>query len=89
MRKKIINIFFLISIFVFIYFVSNYYFSEQNYVFTNKSRSYYSLNLNKIAEGLPTLKSDTDNIIFYKNDLEDFKNKRKKRAWERLIEKPK
>ena len=31
------------------------------------------------------LKNDTNNIIVYKNDLEEFKNKRKKRFWEKLI----
>ena len=85
MFKKIKNIFFLISIFVFAFFVINYYFSEKNFIFTNKSRSLYSLNLNKNEKDLPLLKSDTNNIITYKNGLEEFKNKRKKRAWEKLI----
>ena len=75
----------LISIFVFAFFVINYYFSEKNFIFTNKSRSLYSLNLNKNEKDLPLLKSDTNNIITYKNGLEEFKNKRKKRAWEKLI----
>ena len=34
---------------------------------------------------LPILKNDTSNIIVYINDLEDFKKKRKKRFWEKLI----
>ena len=85
MFNKIKNIFFLISIFVFIFFVVDYYLSEKNYIFTNKSRSLYSLNLNRLGDDLPLLKNDTNNIIIYKNDLEEFKNKRKKRAWETLI----
>ena len=40
---------------------------------------------NKGIENLPVLKSDTNNIIIYKNDLEEFKKKRKKRFWEKLI----
>ncbi len=86
MFKKITNTFILISIITSIFFVFRYYFSEQNYIFTNKSRSLYSLNLNNIGKNLPILKNDTNNIIVYKNDLEDFNNKRKKRVWESLIE---
>ena len=85
MFKKNINIFFLISIFIFILLVIKYYFSEQNLIFTNKSRSSYSLKLNKYENNLPLLKNDTNNVIIYKNDLKEFKKKRKKRFWERLI----
>ena len=85
MFKKIINIFFLIFFFIFIFLTVRYYFSDQNFIITNKSRSLYSLNLNKYADNLPLLKNDTNNIIIYKNDLEEFKNKRKKRIWEKLI----
>ena len=85
MFKKIINIFFLIFFFIFIFLIVRYYFSDQNFIITNKSRSLYSLNLNKYADKLPLLKNDTNNIIIYKNDLEEFKNKRKKRIWEKLI----
>ena len=85
MFKKIINIFFLISFFIFIFLVTKYYFSEQNLIFINKSRSLYSLTLNQYEDNLPLLKNDTNNIITYINDLEEFKNKRKKRFWEDLI----
>ena len=85
MFKKTINIFFLISFFTFIFLVTKHYFSEQNLIFTNKSRSSYSLMLNKYGNNLPLLKNDTNNVIIYKNELEEFKNKRKKRPWEELI----
>ena len=85
MFKKIINTFFLISFFTFIFLITKYYFSEQNLIFTNKSRSSYSLASNKDENNLTLLKNDTNNIIVYKNDLEEFKNKRKKRFWEKLI----
>ena len=85
MFKKTINIFFLISFFTFIFLVTKHYFSEQNLIFTNKSRSSYSLMLNKYHNNLPLLKNDTNNVIIYKNELEEFKNKRKKRFWEKLI----
>ena len=85
MFKKITNIFFFISLLTFIFLVTRHYFSEQNLIFTNKSRSSYSLMLNKYGNNLPLLKNDTNNIIVYKNDLEEFKSKRKKRFWEKLI----
>ena len=40
---------------------------------------------NQDNENLPLLKSDTNNIIIYKDGLEEFKKKRKKRIWEELI----
>ena len=41
--------------------------------------------LRKYEINLPLLKNDTNNIIIYIDDLEEFKNKRKKRIWENLI----
>ena len=79
------NIFFFISLFIFIFLVSKHYFSEQNIILTNKSRSSYSLSLNNNDNYLPILENNTNNIIVYKNDLEEFKKKRKKRFWEKLI----
>ena len=73
------------SFFAFIFLVTKHYFSEQNLIFTNKSRSSYSLMLNKYDNNLPLLKNDTNNVIIYKTELEEFKNKRKKRPWEKLI----
>ena len=85
MIKKIIKTFFIISLFVFFFLISKHYFSEENIIFTNKSRSSYALIANKNDKNLPILKNDTNNIIIYKNDLEEFKKKRKKRPWEDLI----
>ena len=82
MFHKIRNIFFLASFFIFIFFSTKYYLSDQNIIFTNKSRSSYSL---FISQNLPLLKNDTNNIITYKSDLDEYKKKRKKRFWEKLI----
>ena len=81
---KIKNISFLIIFFTFFFLVTKYYFSEQNIIFTNKARSSYSLSLDK-KNNLPVLKNDTNNIIVYKTDLEEFKKNKKKRLWEKLI----
>ena len=65
--------------------MTKYYFSEQNVIFTNKSRSSYLLALNDDKNNLPVLENDTSNIIVYINDLEDLKKKKKKWFWEKLI----
>ena len=85
MSIKIKNTFFLISFFIFIFLITKHYFSEENIQFINKSRSSYFLILNKNKDDLVTLKNDTNNIIVYKSDLEEFKKKRKRRFWEELI----
>tara|TARA_B100000029_G_scaffold379548_1_gene374386 strand:- start:6521 stop:6784 length:264 start_codon:yes stop_codon:yes gene_type:complete len=85
MHKKIKNIFYLIIFFVFFFLITNYYFSDKNIILMNKSRSTYAFTQNENTINLPLLTNDTKNIIVYKNDLEEFKNKRKKRFWEKLI----
>ena len=82
MIKKFKNIIFLISFIIFTFLTINYYFSEGNMIHINKSRSTYSLIL---YNNLHLLKNDTNDIIVYKDDLEEFKKKRKVRFWERLI----
>ena len=69
MYRKIKNIFFLIIFFNFVFLVTKYYFSEQNVIFTNKSRSSYLSALNDDKNNLPVLENDTSNIIVYINDL--------------------
>ena len=61
----------------------NHYFSDQNLIFINKSRSSYVLSLDN--NELPLLKKDTKNIIVNIDEIEEFKKKRKKRIWEKLI----
>ena len=85
MFQKIKNIFIIISLAILIFFISIYYFSEQNVIITNKSRSSYASETAIYGINLPILKNDTNNIIVYRNDLEEFKKKKKKRLWEKLI----
>jgi len=85
MYKRIKNAFFLIIFFIFIFLISKYYFSEQNIVFINQSRSSYETSFDNDKNNLPVLTNDTNNIIIYVSDLENFKNNRKKRFWEKLI----
>ncbi len=66
-------------------FITKYYLSEKNIIFTNKSRTSYLFNSVKNTSRVPLLKNDTNNIIVYKNELKEFNIKRKKRIWETLI----
>ena len=85
MVKKTKNILFYIFFLVFVGSITKYYFSEKNILITNKSRSSYSKLLNDEKINLPILKNDTNDIITYKDELSEFRKKRKKRFWEKLI----
>ena len=86
MDKTIIkNIFFLASLFVFIALTTSFYFSEQNIRATNKSRSFYAVKLHYDTLKLPLLVNDTKGTIEYRNDVQEFIDKRKKWIWEELI----
>tara|TARA_B110000438_G_C15445121_1_gene492141 strand:+ start:95 stop:358 length:264 start_codon:yes stop_codon:yes gene_type:complete len=82
---KIKNSIFIGSFLLFIFLISNFYFSEENVKSTHKARSFYLDNINSMSKSLPLLKNDTSNIIVYSNDLNNFKKKRKKRFWEKLL----
>ena len=86
MLKKIKNIFCLVSLLIFIILIISFYFSDQNIRATNKSRSFYAVKLLHDALKLPLLTNDTDDIIEYRNDVQEFADKRKKRIWEYLLD---
>ena len=85
MYKKIKNIFFLSSFILFLFFTINIYFSDENIRKTNKKRSFYSVKSNINLSNLPLLKNDTNDIIEYKNDIEVFKEKKKKYKFFELL----
>ena len=78
MFNKVKIIFYLLSFFTFIFLVLNFYFSDLNIKKTNKNRS---ISLNRLVsdiQKLPLLKNDTEDIIVYKDDIENYKKKKKK-----------
>ena len=85
MLKKIKNIFYLASFIIFMILTISFYFSDQNIMKTNKSRSLYSVKLNDDIQNIPLLKNDTKNIIEYRNDIELYKKKKKKFTFWNLI----
>ena len=86
MLIKIKYIFYLASLFIFIALTTSFYFSEQNIRATNKSRSFYVVKLHYDTLKLPLLTNDTNDIIEYRNDVQEFRDKRKKRIYEDLID---
>ena len=87
MNKTIIkNIFCLASLFIFIALTTSYYFSEQNIRATNKSRSFYVVKQHYDTLKLPLLVNDTKGTIEYRNDVQEFRDKIKKRIYEGLLE---
>ena len=87
MFKKVINLFFLLLFLIFTFLTITFYFSDENIRKTNKFRSLYSLDLNKMINNLPLLKNDTSDIIQYKNDVEIYKEKKKNYIFWDLLEK--
>ena len=81
MLRKTKNAIYIIFFTIFIFLITKHYFSEENRILINKTRSTYSIERLKLR----VLKNDTNNIIEHKNELDDFNNKRKKRIWEKLI----
>ena len=87
MFKRVINLFLLLLFFIFTILTITFYFSDENIRKTNKFRSLYSVNLNKMINNLPLLKNDTSDIIQYKNDVEIYKKKKKNYIFWDLLEK--
>jgi hypothetical protein len=85
MMVKIKNSISIGSFLIFIFLISSFYFSEKNIKSTQKVRSFYLININSKIKSLTLLKNDTSNIIEHSNDLNNFKKKRKKRFWEKLL----
>jgi len=85
MIKKIKNIVYIVSFFVFTGLAVNYYFSDRNVKKTNMSRTFYLSNQNNNLTELPVLKNDTNNIIEYSDDVELYKKNKKKYTFWCLI----
>ena len=71
------KLFYTISFFLFIIFITNFYFSNENIKKINISRETNQVEKKSLDIDLPILKNDTTNIIVYKNDIENYKKERK------------
>tara|TARA_B100001105_G_C22116894_1_gene325797 strand:+ start:291 stop:557 length:267 start_codon:yes stop_codon:yes gene_type:complete len=86
MKDTLKAIFYSISAIAFIIFIAVFYLSEENKRHTYKIRTQYLEKVNNYLSELPFLINDTENIINFKDDLnESKKNIIKRKFWE-LIE---
>ena len=84
MLKEVKHVVYLFTIFFFIFFVIKFYISENNIKRSNKIIFQYQNELNKQFSNLPIIKDDTNDIIEYTNEVEEFKNKKQRRFWDLL-----
>ena len=83
MLKELKYFFSILMIFIFIFFIGRYYFSDQNKKIIYRSINKMDQNIEKLSKNLHILKSDTKNIIEYvENDK--YKKKKKYYFWELL-----
>ena len=82
MLKEIKYVVYLFTIFFFIFFVIKFYISENNIKRSNKIIFQYQNELNKQFSNLPIIKDDTNDIIEYTNEIEEFKNMKQRKFWD-------
>ena len=84
MLKEVKYVVYLLTIFFFIFFVIKFYLSENNIKWSNKVILQYKNKLDKKFISLPIIKDDTNDIIEYTSEIEDFKNKKQRKFWDLL-----
>ena len=84
MLKEVKYVVYLLTIFFFIFFVIKFYLSENNIKWSNKVILQYQNTLDIKFIGLPIIKNDTNDIIEYTSEIEDFKNKKQRKFWDLL-----
>ena len=84
MLKEVKYVVYLLTIFFFVFFVIKFYLSENNIKRSNKVIFQYQNELDKKFIDLPIIKSDTNDIIEYTNEIEEFKNKKQRKFWNLL-----
>ena len=82
MIKEVKYVFYFFTIFFFIFFVIKFYLSENNIKRSNKIIFQYQNELDKKFNNLPIIKGDTNDIIEYTNEIEEFKNKKQRKFWD-------
>ena len=82
MLKEAKYVFYLLTIFFSIFFVIKFYLSENNIKLSNKVMLQHQNILDKKLINLPIIKDDTNDIIEYTSEIEDFKNKKQRKFWD-------
>ena len=76
MIKEVRNVVYLLTIFFAIFFVTKFYLSENNIERSNRIILQHQKELANKFSDLPTIKSDTNNIIEHTNEVEKFLSKK-------------
>ena len=84
MLKEVKYVVYLLTIFFFIFFVIKFYLSEDNIKWSNQIILQYQNILDNKFISLPIIKDDTNDIIEYTSEIEDFKNEKQRKFWELL-----
>ena len=82
MLKELKYVIYLFTIFFSIFFVVKFYLSENNFNRSNKVIFQYQKELDKNFKNLPIIKNDTNDIIEYTNEIEEFKNMKQRKFWD-------
>ena len=85
MIKELIYLLYTITIICFIFFILNYYFSDENKKNSYRSTKIFDTKIVKYSETLQTLESDTENIVEYIENTFN-KDKKKYKFWELIID---
>ena len=85
MIKELKYFFYTITIISFIFFILNYYFSDENKKNSYRSTKIFDTKIVKYSETLQTLESDTENIVEYIENTFN-KDKKKYKFWELIID---
>lgn len=82
MLKEVKHVVYLLIIFFSIFFVIKFYLSENNIKRSNKIILQYKNELDKKFNNLPIIKDDTNDIIEYTSEIEEFKKKKQRIFWD-------
>ena len=82
---KVINLFFVIIIFLFFFNIYNYYSSNKNIKNINLNRSNIEEIIKTKISNIPILKNDTNNVIEFNSSFsEEIKDNKKRNFWNLL-----
>ena len=84
MIKELKYFFYIFTIVVFIIFITNYYFSDENKKNSYRSIKLFEKRIIEYSSKLATLESNTDKIIDYVENAKN-KDKKKYKFWELLF----
>ena len=85
MIKELKYFLYTITIISFVFFILNYYFSDENKKNSYRSTKIFDTKIVKYSETLQTLERDTENIVEYIENTFN-KDKKKYKFWELIID---